>query len=161
MIHTNLIENIFLFEFIPTRYEMERLYMQLNITTDYAIRTILCLENRGNRKNAYEISEEMAIPERYLLKVLKKLKQEGIIRSFAGSQGGYELAKDMSDISLADILQITENTVRINRCLEDDEYCSRKAVLTCPVRKFYCGLQTEMMDRARGISLLDILNYDC
>lgn len=133
--------------------------MQLNITTDYAIRIILCLECRGNRKSAYEIAGEMAIPERYVLKVLKKLKQEGIIISFSGSQGGYELAKNISDISLGDVLQIMENTVKLNRCLEDDEYCSRDAVSICPVRKFYCGLQNEMMDRVKGVSIQDILNY--
>lgn len=133
--------------------------MQLNITTDYAIRIILCLEHMGNRKSAYEIAEEMKIPERYVLKVLKKLKQEGIILSFAGNQGGYELAKENSDISLGDILQIMENTMKINRCLEEDEYCSRGAVLTCPVRRFYCSLQNELVNRVRSISIQDILNY--
>ncbi len=133
--------------------------MQLNITTDYAIRVILCLESKGNRKNAYQIAEEMGIPERYVLKVLKKLKQAGIILAFAGNHGGYELAKEISDISFGNILQIMENTIRINRCLEEDEYCSRGATLTCPVRKFYCGLQNELIDRARRTSIQDILNY--
>lgn len=133
--------------------------MQLSMTTDYALRILLCLRKKENRKTAYEIAEDMAIPERYVLKVLNKLKQKDIIVSFSGNRGGYELVKELSEISLLNILETTENTTNINRCMEEDKYCSRNAVLGCPVRKFYCNLQREFLGKARDISVQDMIDY--
>lgn len=130
--------------------------MQFNITTDYAIRAVLCL-GAGNRKSAEEISKEMCISSRYLFKVLKKLKQAGVIKSASGAGGGYQLAVSLSDIKLGDIFRAMEPTMRINRCLEDDGYCSRNAVKTCPVRKMYTVFQEELESKMMGISMADIL----
>lgn len=49
--------------------------MQFNITTDYAIRTVLYLGQCKEIASATEISREMSIPRGYLEKVLSKLKR--------------------------------------------------------------------------------------
>ena len=49
--------------------------MQLNVTTDYAIRTVLYLGQCKKIASATEISNEMGIPRGYLEKVLSKLKK--------------------------------------------------------------------------------------
>ena len=67
--------------------------MQLNITTDYAIRTVLYLGSDGKSRTAKEIAEEMCIPQNYLIKILSKLRKGGIITSFSGYAGGYQLKK--------------------------------------------------------------------
>lgn len=133
--------------------------MQLSITTDYALRVLLSLGKKHNRKTAYEITEDMVIPDRYILKVLNKLRKKGLIRSFSGNQGGYELEKELSEISLLDVMETMENTININRCLEEDKYCSRDAVSNCPVRKFYYGLQQELIEKIRYISIQDVMDY--
>ena len=54
--------------------------MQINVTTDYAIRIIVFLDQAGvgTSKTADEISEAMHIPKGYLAKILKKLKLKRI-----------------------------------------------------------------------------------
>lgn len=52
--------------------------MQLNVTTDYAIRTVLYLGQCKKIASATEISNEMGIPRGYLEKVLSKLKRQNI-----------------------------------------------------------------------------------
>lgn len=131
--------------------------MQLNVTTDYGIRVLLCLQQTGNRLTGEQISAVMAIPDRYLLKVLRKLKSAGMILSFSGVAGGYELSRDLSAIALWDVLKATEETMCINGCLQDEENCSRHATATCPVRRFYCSLQDEMEKKLKEVSLADIL----
>lgn len=131
--------------------------MQLNITTDYAIRTVLYLGIEQETKTAKEISEEMCIPQKYLIKVLMKLKKRGLVRSFSGQGGGYLLTKGLADISLKEILQVMETTILINRCMEDDGFCSRNAAAVCPVRKFYCCMQKELEEKYLSISLENIL----
>ncbi|WP_394883854.1 hypothetical protein [Clostridium tertium] len=48
--------------------------MQLNITTDYAIRIVRCLAIKAKLTTAKEISEEMVIPKNYIVKITRKLK---------------------------------------------------------------------------------------
>mgnify|MGYP000604821798 CR=1 FL=1 len=48
--------------------------MQLNITTDYAIRIILALANRdGEVVSSKDISMTMKIPQKYVLKITRSL----------------------------------------------------------------------------------------
>lgn len=52
--------------------------MQLNITTDYAIRIVSYLAVRGELVNSETIASVMGIPRGYVLKITKKLVRAGI-----------------------------------------------------------------------------------
>lgn len=132
--------------------------MQLTITTDYAIRTVICLGTREGCVTAETISTAMCIPQKYLAKILKKLKEAGMVQSISGVNGGYRLIKELSDIRLGEILESMEVTMKINRCLEADEFCSRNAQRTCSVRKFYRVVQEEMEEKIMGITVQELLD---
>jgi Rrf2 family transcriptional regulator, cysteine metabolism repressor len=51
-----------------------------------------------------EISREYAIPERYLVQILLRLKGAGLVASTRGALGGYRLARPAASISLSEIL---------------------------------------------------------
>ena len=93
-----------------------------------------------------------------LAKILKKLKKAGLVRSIAGSQGGYMLVKRPEEITLGEIISTTETTMKINRCLEADTYCSRNATATCMIRKYYQILQNEIDNVVLKRTIGDILN---
>ena len=132
--------------------------MQLILTTDYAIRTVLSLAEKNKIKTASMISEEMVIPEKYLIKVLKKLRAAGIVESIPGAKGGYYLTRDLNEITLGDIFETMEQTMKCNRCLENDGYCSRNATATCKIRKFYQKVQREMEEKVFSVSLTTIID---
>lgn len=112
--------------------------MQLNTTSDYAIRTVMHLAMHPDRCcSAVEIEQQMGVPAQYLHKVTAKLKKAGLIQTVQGNGGGYRLCTDASSISLYDILSLTEQTLEINGCLVDEDFCSRHATETCPVRRVY------------------------
>lgn len=137
-----------------------RKFMQLNLTTDYAIRTVLFLRNPGIRRTAKEISEEMCIPKTYLIKVLTKLRKSGVITSISGHTGGYRLEKNLSEISVGEIFGIMERTMKIHHCLEKKNTCDRKHAEICSVHKFYEAVQEDIETRWLSVSLQDILdNY--
>lgn len=132
--------------------------MQLNITTDYAIRVMLCLCKKETIVSAREISETMKIPEDYVLKITKKLLKSGLIKSYIGKNGGFSANKSPETITLFTIIQSVENTVKINRCLEGDRFCGRLATETCPVRSFYCRLQDELETSLSSITIKALLD---
>ena len=132
--------------------------MQLNITTDYAVRAVLYLGQTPGKVPASQISQDMSIPSGYLEKILSKLRKESYISADLGKKGGYYLNKRLEEIRLGEIIRVMENTTRINRCLEPDCYCSGGNAKTCKVRKYYVKVQELLEERIYNISLQDILD---
>jgi Rrf2 family nitric oxide-sensitive transcriptional repressor len=114
--------------------------MQLNITTDYAIRALLFMVMCNRPVGASEISEHMKIPHSYLLTIMAKLKKAGFVNSKRGQTGGYELAKPASAMRLWDVIDTMEGAPKLGRCLEDNQ-CSWMEVEECPIRKVYVVVQ--------------------
>ena len=56
--------------------------MFLNNETDYAIRIISCLAESKDRIDAAGISEKTGVTLRFTLKILHRLVQGGIVKSF-------------------------------------------------------------------------------
>lgn len=118
--------------------------MQLNVTTDYAIRMTLLLAISGTPVGSDVISIQMGIPKLLIAQIAKPLRDAGIITTKRGVGGGFSLNRKPEDISLADVINAMEGTTRVNRCLEADHYCSRNATETCPVREFYESVQSSL-----------------
>lgn len=131
--------------------------MQLKLTTDYAIRTIIYLATQSGITSVAEIGSKMGISENYLMKVLKLLKDAGLVAGYQGKRGGYAISKKPEEISLWDIVEVMEGTTRINRCLETDHFCSRQGTDFCMVRKYYQGLQEQMGQYLSGITIDKVL----
>ncbi len=131
--------------------------MQLNLKTDYAIRTLLYLATKNATASSTEISEQMVIPKSMISKFAVPLQRAGILTTQRGAGGGFALGRVPADISLHEVINLLEGTTRINRCLEDDHKCSRNATATCPVRKFYVRVQTYLEEAFRDKTIASLL----
>ena len=108
--------------------------MHITLETDYAIRIVdLLAKNKDSpHLDAKSISSGTGVSHRYALKILHKLLAGGIVKSYKGAYGGYELLKNPKDISLYDVVEIMEGGYKLSRCLEGDYNCTGG----CP-----CGYQ--------------------
>jgi len=120
--------------------------MQLNVTTDYAIRIVLYLAVKQRVVNSGEIAKAMGIPPTYIMKITRKLKEAELLREKRGVDGGFVLNREPERLTLLEIVGALEKTVNINRCLEEDEYCSRNATAFCTVRRLLVRLQAELAE---------------
>lgn len=105
--------------------------MHITLETDYAIRIVdLLVKAKKNpdpakhRIDAGTISESTFVPVRFSLKILRKLVAGGIVKSYKGASGGYELVKQPSELSLYDIVELVEGTYRFSRCLDKGYSCT-------------------------------------
>lgn len=132
--------------------------MQLTSTTDYAIRIISYLTEKNGSASANELSDELNIPNSYIPKIIKNLKNNHLINATEGMKGGYSLAKSSDEISLYDVISSTEVTMAINKCLETNGVCSRNCIGTCRIRKILFNLQTSFNYKLQSITFRNILN---
>lgn len=106
--------------------------MHITQESDYAVRIIYCLAQNGGRMDARTIGEQMAVSLRFSLKILGKLSAAGLVNSFKGNGGGYELARPAKQVSLLDVIRAVEGEYCFSRCLEQEsECCNRGASGAC------------------------------
>ena len=101
---------------------------------DYALIALADLASRpdGASSSAREIAERYNIPVELMAKVLQRLVRLGMVASHQGTRGGYHLARDAAQISVADVIQGIDGPVLVTACSDEDESCDQYA--TCNVR---------------------------
>lgn len=132
----------------------------MNITqeSDYAIRAVLIIAQIGenNRIEAKKIAEEGCIPLRFLLKLLRKLTQSGIIMSYRGINGGYTLGKSEKEITLKDIIESIEGPINISRCLDSIYNCNANKEGACSVHNEFSRIQKILIEELSSKSIADL-----
>ena len=93
--------------------------MFLNNETDYAIRIISCLAEHDERIDAAGIAEKTGVTQRFTLKILHRLVQGGIVKSFKGIKGGYVLARSAGEITLLQVVEEIYGPLNLSRCHSD------------------------------------------
>ena len=83
--------------------------MRVSAKADYALRAVaeLAAANDGPLKRE-RIAEAQQIPMEFLENILLELKHVGIVQSQRGASGGFRLARDPDQISLADVIRAVD-----------------------------------------------------
>lgn len=84
--------------------------MKISKKAEYAIRAVISIARYKQNKPLQigEISVSESIPTKFLEQILLSLKNNGILKSKRGANGGYKLAKSSKQISLRMILEIID-----------------------------------------------------
>lgn len=116
--------------------------MHLTLEANYAIRIVNCLVNSDQRLDAKTISEKSCVTIRFALKILGKLAAAGIVKSFKGTNGGYELNMQPSEIKLRTVIETVEGTYFFSRCLDPGNVCNRTGDHTCKYQRVFNEIST-------------------
>jgi Rrf2 family protein len=74
----------------------------------------IAINARGRPVAAKSLANRHRLPPRHLEPVLQALVREGILRGVRGPRGGYELARNESDIAANDILRAAGTVEEVN-----------------------------------------------
>lgn len=134
--------------------------MRIIQEADYALRAIyyLCTLEPGGRVSANIIAEEQNIPVRFLLKLLQKLRDAGLVESFMGVNGGYALKKNLKDITLLEVIEAVDGPIYINRCLYNPEECNNIGLDNCSIYKALFYVQENLKKDLESINFQNILD---
>ena len=88
--------------------------MEISLKADYALRAVLYIAQAGvARPTITEISEQTKIPREFLAKVLLGLTRAGILKSFLGVKGGYQLTRRPAQITMLDVIEATDGPFKL------------------------------------------------
>ena len=91
--------------------------MMISTNGRYALRVMLELADHGDGfRSLKEVAERQEISMKYLEAIVAMLNRAGVVRSQRGKDGGYQLARPASEITLAEILRCTEGTLAPVAC---------------------------------------------
>ena len=92
--------------------------MKIQKSTDYAIRVLRHLHRSAHTDavvTATSIAEAIGISYPFFIKLANQLKQNGLILSVQGRQGGYKLARCGHNISVYDVFIAIEGGLCLHR----------------------------------------------
>lgn len=92
--------------------------MRLTKQSTYAVRALIyCAVNTRDLARVSEIAAAYTMSETFLFKLIKPLVTNGILETVRGRNGGIRLAKDAKDISLYNVIILTEDNFLLAECM--------------------------------------------
>ncbi|MCC7283849.1 MAG: SUF system Fe-S cluster assembly regulator [Acetobacteraceae bacterium] len=94
--------------------------VRLSKLSDYAVVVLTRLDATpaGAVQTAPGIAHATGITEPTVAKVLKQLGQAGLVASTRGARGGYALARPLSQLSIADVIEAVDGPVALTACVD-------------------------------------------
>jgi Rrf2 family iron-responsive transcriptional regulator len=98
--------------------------MRLTRQTNYAIRILMyCTANNDRLSRIPEIANAYSVSELFLFKILQPLVENGLVETVRGRNGGVRLGRPADQISLFDVVRVTEESFAMAECFESDSDC--------------------------------------
>ena len=97
--------------------------MRLSTQSRYGVRAIfdIAYHSEGIETQVKDISRRQGISQRYLEQIFQKLRRAGIVGSKRGPSGGYFLNKKPEDITIGEIIRITEGSITPVLCVDPED----------------------------------------
>lgn len=130
--------------------------MRLSTKGRYAVTAMIDLALHQNERlvSLAEISEVQDISLSYLEQLFSRLRRYDIVEGVRGPGGGYRLARDADDISIADIINAVDEKLDATRC-SGHENCQggRK----CITHELWFDLSQRIYGFLHDMTLADVI----
>ncbi len=131
--------------------------IRLGKLTDYGVvlMTLMARDQKHSIHTARELAVVSRLPLPTVSKVLKILLHGGLLISARGIKGGYSLAREAQDISMAEIISVLEGPISLTECstevtgLCDLERC-------CPIKSNQRIISQVVNAALAKVTLLDL-----
>ncbi len=134
--------------------------MKLSLRGEYALRALLVLGLKYDEKvvRIQVISDEQNIPKRFLEQILNDLKSAGIVQSKRGIAGGYRLARNPKEITLAAVVRHIEGALAPVSCVSQNFYqkCSCPDESRCAIRSVMKEIRDAIVAIAERVTIAEL-----
>lgn len=132
--------------------------MQLNLSTDIALRTLIYLGQKKGPATIAEVATSFDIARTHLMKVVMALVSAKLVVSERGRNGGIRLARNPREIRIGDVVRIMEPGMALVFCMKDDTNDDDCPLLPgCRLRKLFFKAQKSLLATLDDSTLADLL----
>lgn len=129
---------------------------KINKKTEYALMALKYLKEHDHQISAKDLAEKTHTPFEVIARVLQALSSRGILKAEYGVSGGYQLVKNLEEISVYDLMNILESSTELAKCLGTETECelSSKCTIVSPIT----NLNSKVQNFYKSISLAEVLH---
>jgi len=133
--------------------------MRLSTKSRYGVRAIfdIAYHARGEGVQIKDIARRQEISPRYLEQIFQKLRDADILLSKRGPMGGYSLAKSPQEITVGDIIRVTEGGLDPVFCVhleKSGKGCDR--ITECATRLIWKEAGEKLEDFFGSVTIQDL-----
>lgn len=129
--------------------------LRISKLTDYATVILSYLALDFKRVfSATAIARAIHLAPPTVSKILKILSEAGLVRSFRGIDGGYQLARSTQEITLADIVTAIEGPLAMTECCTDNSACSLDSL--CGIKDNWKIINKVIIEALSRVTLHDM-----
>lgn len=110
----------------------------------------------GNIVSAKDVASHYDISQALVAKVLQQLARHGLIRSYAGSTGGYTLARHAEQITVAEVIAVMEGGSSALVDCQNTDHSGCSAEHTCTIKEPLGRLQERIQETFRSMSIAEL-----
>ena len=116
------------------------------------------LAGRGGERavSLAAIAENQQISRPYLEQLFARLRREGLVQSVRGPGGGYRLARPAEALSVAEVVEAVDESLRATRCSGAGAGCM-KGGARCLTHDLWEETGRHLRDYLAAVSLADVL----
>lgn len=131
--------------------------MKLSTRSRYGLKAVvdLAVNYGAGPVSLTTLAGMQGISEAYLEQLLRILKQEDIVRTIRGVQGGYELTSDPATITVDRVLHVLEGSTSVVDCVGSNQSACDNAC-TCSARPLFMKLQSKIDAVLADTSIADL-----
>ncbi len=130
--------------------------MQLTVSSDIALRTLIYLGQQEMPVTISKVAEECGISKSSLMKVVMTLVSANLILSDRGRNGGIQLAQKAEDISIGSVIRLMENSLALVECMKDSP-SSCPLLPRCRLKSVFHSAQEAFFSTLDKSTLADLL----
>lgn len=130
--------------------------MILSRTSQYAVQAMIYMAAQPDGQPVLnkDVAERLNVPAPYLAKILQGLSKDGLLYSFRGRLGGFCLREDAAQLSLMDLLLLTEGADFTQSCLLGLKRCSNETA--CPLHANWVPIKEQVIAMLNQMKLTDL-----
>jgi Rrf2 family protein len=130
--------------------------MRISAKADYAVRAMVELAATVEEKpiKAERIATAQDIPLNFLENILGELRHAGLVRSHRGAEGGFRLARDPTEISVADVIRAVDGPLASVRGAPPEESEYKGASETLP--RVWIAVRASLRKVVEHVTVADI-----
>jgi len=122
--------------------------------------SLMALKHRSQKRpgeltTAKEVAVSYRAPFDATARVMQTMAQKGLLRSEHGAFGGYQITKDLTKVTLLDLIEWIQGETKIAKCLHKEEPCEIQP--QCNIISPITNLNHRLNNFYKSVSIQELL----